>query len=126
LSTGDPVPRPANDAPEAERRAWEVACASSNEVPAGTVSRRGLARAEAAIALADRYAPDAPASLRDEAAIRAAAWIRDCEPGFARRSLADAGSSLDTEYRPSTAGALRASGGMGLLTAWRVRRVGAI
>ena len=84
---------------------------------------RELRIADAALTLADDYAPDAPETLRDEAAIRAAGWIRDNDPALSSRAMStDAGSDTVT-FRASTAGsALRASGGTGLLARYVTRR----
>lgn len=90
--------------------------------------------ADAAIQLADDYAPGAPEGLRNEAAIRAGGWLRDVDPAASQVSRArEEGNAYGREssttavsYRPAAAGALRASGGMALLSRYRVRRAGAI
>ena len=65
---------------------------------------------EAATALANRQAPDAPASVGHEAIIRACAWLHEG---------ADTGES-------APAGIWRRCGAEGLLSPWTVRRAGAI
>ena len=89
---------------------------------------RTLSTADVAVTLADDYAPGAPVGLRQEAAIRAAGWLRDVDPAAAQRTVdegGDGGSDAVT-FRPATGGALRASGGMGILTRYRIRRAGAV
>ena len=75
-------------------------------------------------ALVERYAPDAPDAILDEAVIRCAGWLLETPAGAVRsettgdvRTTFDGGRSL---------GALRHSGAMGLLTAFKIRRAGAI
>ena len=63
-----------------------------------------------AVALVERYAPDAPPAVQNEAAIRS-------EVTGDVRTTFDGARSL---------GALRHSGAMGLLSPWKVRRAGAI
>ena len=76
-----------------------------------------------AVALVDRYAPDAPEAVRDEAAIRCAGWLVD-QPSAAVRSVTT--GDLSTDYTPTMVSALRHSGAMGLLTFWKIRRGGAV
>lgn len=87
-----------------------------------------LNTADTAVTLADDYAPAAPVGVRQEAAIRTAGWLRDVDPAAAQRSHSDGGEGGDdaVTFRPAAAGALRASGGMALLTRYRVRRAGAV
>ena len=96
-----------------------------DQVPAinGAPFPRDIDIADVAVTLADDYAPDAPEHLRDEAAIRAAGWIRDTDPALASRSMGggDAGTDAVT-YRASSGAALRASGGTGLLARYVSRR----
>ena len=89
-----------------------------------------------------RYAPSAPAEVRDEALVRMAAWLRDTQ-GAARvfrpdqqfRTLnpppasARASEFVATEYTPPPVfsdRAFRASGAMALLASWRVRSAGLV
>ena len=76
-----------------------------------------------ASALVENYAPSAPQAVRDEAVIRAAGWLRE-QPSAAVRSHSE--GPLTIRYAPTHMSALRHSGGMALLTAWKVRRAGAI
>ena len=91
--------------------------------PTGRPWPRDLQIADVALTLADDYAPEAPQNLRDEAAIRAAGWIRDTDPALASRSeSADQAGSNTVTFRASTGSALRASGGTGLLARYVSRR----
>ena len=90
---------------------------------------RRLLIADVAVTLADAYAPAAPQNLRDEAAVRAAGWLRDRSVALASQSFSRADGSSEitrtlTEHFAGAAGAnaLRASGGMALLARYVVRR----
>ena len=76
-----------------------------------------------AAALVERFAPDAPDPIRSEAVIRCAGWLLDAPSAGIKR---DSVGPLDQSFSPLMTGALRASGAMGILTAWKVRRAGAI
>ena len=73
--------------------------------------------------LVNEYAPDAPDALANEAAIRAAAWLRDAPADGARRSVA---GPVSVTYNTGNQNALRHSGAASLLTRWKKRRAGAI
>ena len=74
-------------------------------------------------ALVERYAPDAPGAISNEAVIRAAGWLAE-QPSAAIRSETE--GDIRTSYAPSMQSALRHSGGMALLSPWKIRRAGAI
>ena len=74
-------------------------------------------------ALVTRYAPDAPAAISNEAAIRCAGWLAE-QPNAAITSETE--GDIRTSYAPTMTSALRHSGGMALLSPWKVRRAGAI
>ena len=74
-------------------------------------------------ALVERYAPEAPAPVKNEAVIRAAGWLAST-PAAAIRS--ESTGDVSTSYAPTHMGALRHSGAMALLTTWKIRRAGAI
>ncbi len=76
-----------------------------------------------AAALVERFAPDAPQAIKDEAVTRCAGWLAEAPAGGQR---AEDQGDVRTSYTPSATGALRASGGMGLLSPWKVRRGGAV
>ena len=76
------------------------------------------------VALVERYAPDAPDAVQNEAAIRCAGWLAESPAGAIRsETTGDVRTVFDVARASS---ALRGSGAMGLLTAWKVRRAGAI
>ena len=76
------------------------------------------------VALVERYAPDAPVPVQNEATIRTAGWLVESPHGPIRsESTGDVRSGFDTSR---ALGALRHSGAMGLLSPWKARRAGAI
>ena len=76
------------------------------------------------VGLVERYAPDAPEAIQNEAAIRCAGWLAESPAGAIRsETTGDVRTVFDVARASS---ALRHSGGMGLLTAWKVRRAGSI
>ena len=76
-----------------------------------------------ATALVERYAPDAPDAISNEAAVRSAGWLAE-QPAAAIR--AETEGDISTSYAPSQMSALRHSGAMALLSPWKARRAGAI
>ena len=84
-----------------------------------TLARLG----ETAAALVERHAPGAPQAIRNEAVIRCAGWLREA-PSYGARSESE--GDIRTGYTPSATGALRASGAMGLLSQWKIRRAGVL
>ena len=76
-----------------------------------------------AAALVERYAPGAPQPVKNEAVIRCVGWLAE-QPGASIRS--EQVGDVRTEYAPTSLSALRHSGAMALLTAWKVRRARAI
>ena len=78
-------------------------------------------------ALVERYAPEAPEAIQNEATIRCSGWLAN-QPASAcsRDQVAlPGGLSQVFAFRPSL-GALRGSGAMGLLSTFKVRRGGLI
>ena len=73
--------------------------------------------------LVNRHAPDAPVAIQNEAAIRTAGWLAE-QPSAAITSETE--GDIRTSYAPAMTSALRHSGGMALLSPWRVRRAGQI
>ena len=76
-----------------------------------------------AVALVERYAPNAPAEIQNEGVIRCAGWLAE-QPNAAIRS--ERQGDIETDFNPSALSALRHSGAMALLSSWKVRRGGAI
>ena len=72
-----------------------------------------------ATALVEMYAPDAEASISNEAAIRTAGWLAE-QPSAAIRSETE--GDVTTSYAPTMMSALRHSGAMALLSPFKVRR----
>ena len=72
-------------------------------------------------ALVERFASGAPAAVKTEAVIRAAGWLAGNKPGLRKVGV----SNIDIEYAGGQS-ALRHSGGMALLSPWKIRRAGAI
>ena len=76
-----------------------------------------------AAALVTRYAPDAPDAIQGEAILRVSGWLSEAPAsGVRSESIGD----ISTTFSPMATGALRASGGMALLSPWKVRRGGSI
>ena len=77
-----------------------------------------------AVELVERYAPDAPLAVQNEATIRTAGWLVESPHGPIRNeTTGDVRTGYDGERSLS---ALRHSGAMGLLSPWKVRRGGAV
>ena len=74
-------------------------------------------------ALVQQYAPVAPSAVQDEAAVRCAGWLAE-QPAASIRS--ESTGDVSTAYNTTSTSPLRASGAMGLLTFWKVRRAGVI
>ncbi|MYA42601.1 MAG: hypothetical protein F4Z31_12715 [Gemmatimonadetes bacterium] len=93
-------------------------------VAAAQVSEDQAARLLAvATTLVERYAPNAPEAIQNEAVIRVAGWLGQTPAGSFTRVQT---GPRETEYAPGQKGALRHSGAMSLLAPWKVRRGGAI
>ena len=118
---------------------WPTSAAETNsttaELRAGlrfapqSLTNTEIARVGAvAAALVEREAPGAPQAIRDEAVIRCAGWLIDARPALRSTKIASAdGSSLEREFNTSAhASAFRHSGAKALLSAWKIRRAGAI
>ena len=73
--------------------------------------------------LVERYAPDAPDAVADEAVIRCAGYLAQ-QPSDARRSTTVGGVS--SSWAATHVSALRHSGAMALLSPFKIRRAGAI
>ena len=82
---------------------------------------RAAALGEAASALVERFAPDAPSAIKNESVIRAAGWIHAREP----RPIQSIGLDtirLDFRERFFAPHVLINSGARAMLLPWRVRR----
>ena len=89
----------------------------------GVPQDRATALLAAMTALVNRYAPDAPEAVRDEAALRVAGYLNE-QPGAAVTS--ESVGDVATRYAAGNVSALRHSGAMALLSPWKVRRAGVI
>ena len=88
----------------------------------GLDATRAASVLAAVTALVEKYAPDGPEAVKDEATIRCAGWLAQ-SPAAAVRSETE--GDVSTAFAPSMTGAMQASGAKGLLSPWRVRRAGA-
>ena len=89
----------------------------------GTDSTTATRLLAVATELVNRYAPDAPGPMANEAVIRSAGWLAE-QPAASIRS--ETVGEITTTYAPTLTSALRYSGAMALLSPWKVRRAGAI
>ena len=105
--------------PVALTAATECLATAFGEDDAATVQRLGTVAAE----LVQRFAPDAPQPVKNEATIRCAGWLREAPASGARRE--DIGD-VSTAWSPNATGGLRASGAMSMLSGWKQRRGGAV
>ena len=83
---------------------------------------RAAALGEAASALVERFAPDAPQAVKNEAVIRAAAHILHREPKPLQGLSLPSGMRFDFRERFFAPNAMINSGARALLLPWRVRR----
>lgn len=85
--------------------------------------------AQSGLLLAYQYAPGAPIEIMREAATRCAGHIAGTRPHIGRQNVASpSGTGVELEFLAGRGGtgALRASGGMGLLSPFKIRRGGVI
>ena len=73
--------------------------------------------------MVQRYAPDAPEAVQNEAVIRTSGYLAQ-HPSDARRDSTTGGVS--SSWAVTHTSALRHSGAMSLLSPWKVRRAGAV
>ena len=83
---------------------------------------RAAALGETASEMVERFAPDAPDAIRNEAVIRVAGWLHSREPKPVQAVTLTSGFRLDFRERFFSPNAMRNSGARELLTPWRVRR----
>ena len=79
---------------------------------------------EAAAALVEAYAPNAPQAIKDEALIRFCGYLAQSDFGTVIKESGLPGH--EAEYVTNHANAWRNSGAGMLLTRWRIRRAGTI
>ena len=118
-----PLPRP--DGPRSAPATATTITLTAAELAAETAAT--VARAErvlpVVIAMVDRYAPAAPAVVKNEACIRFGGYLLQSDYGSHRK---ESEGPQDVEYITNHAPAFRNSGAAALLTVWKVRRAGSI
>ena len=105
----------------AQRPAATACIKASIAGGASLTDDRAAALGETASELIERFAPDAPQAVRNEATIRVAGWMNAREPK-PMQGITVGGMRLDFRERFFSPDALRNSGARSLLTPWRVRR----
>ena len=73
--------------------------------------------------LVNRYAPGAPVQVQNESTIRTAGYLNSMPKASVR---SESEGEVTTDYAVTHLSALRHSGGMALLSPWKIRRAGAI
>ena len=100
-----------------------VTLADLKEVGLLTLPDAGAQRKlDTASALVERYAPDAPDGVKDEATIRAVGWLLERSPGYASASFGDD----MTRFAAMSINVLYHSGATGILTPWRAHGLGKV
>ena len=82
---------------------------------------RAAALGEAASAVVERFAPDAPGAIKNEAVIRVAGWMHSRRPN-PLQAISTGELRMDFRERFYSPDAMRNSGARALLTPWRIRR----
>ena len=83
---------------------------------------RAAALGETASAMVERFAPDAPQPIRNEATIRIAGWLHAREPKGVQSVTLSSGMRFDFRERFYAPSAMVNSGARPLLLPWRLRR----
>ena len=97
--------------------------ASELQAALGIDSATAIRLLPVATELVNRFAPDAPGVIADEAVVRTAAWLHEAP---AAGQTSETTGDLSTRYAASSMSALRNSGAMSLLSPWKQRRAGAV
>ena len=90
---------------------------------AGAAATDGAAILAAATAIVERYAPGAPDAVQNEAVVRLGGYLAQSDYGGI---VSEAIGAKSTTYAVNHAALLFRSGAKALLSAWKVRRAGAI
>ena len=69
--------------------------------------------------LVERYAPNAPSAIQNEAAIRTSGWLADAVPNL---NVKAGGITIRKTRFKGELSALKFSGAASLLSSWRIRR----
>ena len=105
------------------QRPAAIACIKASIAGGAKLSNdRAAALGETASALVERFAPDAPQAVKNEAVIRAAGWILSREPKPVQGLTIGGALRLDFRERFYSPDAMRNSGARALLAPWRTRR----
>ena len=108
--------------PMTAQRPAAIACIKASISGGANLSDdRAAALGEAASALVERFAPDAPSAIKNEATIRAAGWINAREPRPIQAITIET-IRIDFRERFYSPHVLINSGARALLMPWRVRR----
>ena len=108
--------------PMTAQRPAAIACIKASISGGANLSDdRAAALGEAASALVERFAPDAPSAIKNEATIRAAGWIYAREPRPVQAITIDT-IRIDFRERFFAPNAMLNSGARAMLLPWRVRR----
>ena len=90
---------------------------------AGAATDHGQAILDAAKAMVEKEAPDAPEAVQNEAVVRLGGYLAQSDyGGIVEEEI----GKKRVEYTVNHAAAFHRSGAKGLLSPWRVRRAGAI
>ena len=89
----------------------------------GATAERATRVLAVVVALIDRYAPNAPVAVKNEAAIRFGGYLLQSDYGAVRE---EAIGPKSVEYNLNHAPMFRNSGAASLLSHWKVRRAGSI
>ena len=104
------------------QRPAAVACIKTSIAGGAKLSNdRAAALGEAAAALVERFAPDAPDAIKNESVIRLAGWVNAREPKPIQ-GLTISGMRFDFRERFFAPNAMTNSGARSLLLPWRIRR----
>lgn len=104
------------------QRPTAIACVKASiSGGASLTDDRAAALGEAASALVERFAPDAPQPIKNEAVIRLSGWMHAREPKPVQ-SVSVESIRLDFRERFFAPNAMVNSGARSLLMPWRVRR----
>ena len=105
------------------QRPAAIACIKASIAAGSNLSDdRAAALGEVASALVERFAPDAPGAIKNEAVIRVAGWIRAREPKPLQSISLPSGMRFDFRERFFAPNAMTNSGARSLLMPWRLRR----
>ena len=125
MSTAKPYPAPGCPAPPDTAPQVDGYLTAAELATAARINAQVAERLRAVvIALIEEYAPRAPQSIKNEAAIRFAGYLSQAPSGSIQK-LDIKGIVIEFRQAPP-ASAFQLSGAKALLTRWKIRRAGAI